>query len=213
MSYLSDGLLKIATILSKIHRVVMAKKPFSTSKLVKTKIKLLNTFMLFLLAVLIFSVREVMDFGIFLIYISTCILVLHIWLGAYYAVKFLKSEENLRNYILDASILICLMLGIINFYRIIAWGVLFALLFILVMVKYRIAYLSSKERKIKDYLSKKIRNEFVVAPLFAIFAWLAYAFKGSNMVILSLQIFALFFHVFFAVWMICIKKVYLSLGN
>ncbi|HLC60348.1 MAG TPA: hypothetical protein VJJ52_02880 [Candidatus Nanoarchaeia archaeon] len=191
----------------------MSRKTVNASRLVEIKIKLLHIFMLLLLTVLIFSITRSMNFGIFLIYVSMYILLLHFWLGAYYVVKFLKSKENIQNYILDVSILICLSLGVINFYRIIIWGIWFALLFTLVLVKYRSAYLSFKEGKIKRYIAKKIRNEFVVPPAYALFAGLAYVFHGNDEVILSLQISILFFHVFFAVWMIFIKKAYLILSS
>ena len=140
----------------------MSRKTVNASRLVEIKIKLLHIFMLLLLTVLIFSITRSMNFGIFLIYVSMYILLLHFWLGAYYVVKFLKSKENIQNYILDVSILICLSLGVINFYRIIIWGIWFALLFTLVLVKYRSAYLSFKEGKIKMGSKRKIHFDGTV---------------------------------------------------
>ena len=178
------------------------------SKASKKKILSLNIFMIFLLFLLTLSVDKINNKGIFLIYISTWILILHIWLGAYYIVKYLKAKTDILNVLLDIVPLVCMFFSVLNFNKLEIWSNLFAILFATAIIKYARVYLSGGDKRIREYTLKKIKNEVVTIPLFILLAILAYIFEMNGTMMILLQSMTLASQVFFAVWLIYVKKVY-----
>lgn len=172
------------------------------------KIIVLHAYFVFLLVLLYLSKNKIADVGIFLMYLSTLIIVLHVWLGAYYIIKYLKPSENIINYILDLFLLGFLLAVTAYFHKLVIWSILLACLFSLVMVKYVVIRYSTLDKKVKEYTIKKIRNEIYVVPLLILLAAFAHLFKNNELAIFLLQVIVLLFQIFFAVWIIFIKKVY-----
>ena len=178
------------------------------SKAERLKIHLLNIFIIILLVTLLLLINKIKDAGILLVYISTWILILHIWLGAYYIIRYLKQENTIINYVLDLAPLICMLIGVLSFHRLEIWGASFAILFTFAITKYKIINLSARNKLIKEYTNKKIRNEIVSVPLLIFLAVSAYMFKENITIIRFLQIMTLLSQFFFVVWLAYIKKVY-----
>lgn len=185
-----------------------AKSMWQKSKVKMLKTWLLNMFIMVMLVVLLLSTNKITDTGVLLVYISTWVLILHIWLGAYYMVKYLEQENTLVNNVLDLVPLICMSIGVLFFNRLEIWGAAFAVLFAFAIIKYKIINLSAKNKLIKEYTSKKIRNEIVSVPLLIFLAILAYVFNGNTIIIKFLQIMTLFSQFFFVIWLAYVKKVY-----
>ena len=174
----------------------------------KTMILLLNIVMVFLLLLLALATDKISNKGVLLIYISTWIIVLHIWLGAHYIVKYLKVKIDIWNVLLDIVPLVCMTLAVINFYRLTLWSSLFAILFTVAIIKYGRVYLSSKDQRIKEYTLKKIKNEVIAVPLLIFLAVYASLFERNSSAMIFIQSITLAFQILFAVWLIHIKKVY-----
>lgn len=183
------------------------------SKVEMLKTWLLHIFIMVLLVVLLLSTNNITDTGVLLVYISTWVLILHIWLGAYYIVRHLEQENTLLNIILDLVPLICMLIGALFFNRLEIWGAAFAVLFTSAIIKYKIINLSAKNKLIKEYTSKKIRNEIVSVPLLISLSILAYVFNGNTAIILPLQLMVLLSQIFFVIWLGYVKKVYSIFRN
>lgn len=184
------------------------KKKTLNNKLIASKSIFLNIFMLLLIVILLFSMNKVKDFGSLLMYMSTFVLILHIWLGAHYIINYLKAKEDITNYIIDIFLLALLLVGVLYFQKLVIWSIIFALLFTFAIIKYRMIYNSSNNDKIKKYITIKIRNEISAIYLLTSMAGLAYIFRNNNIILLLLQIATFFFQIFFVIWLIFIKKVY-----
>jgi len=172
------------------------------------KIRILNSFVTLLLVVLISLIKQNKNIGDWLIYFSTWILIVHIGVGANYMIKYLKQKDNFFNSLLDFVLLICMFFGVLFFNRLVIWGILFAVFFTIAIIKYRIVYLCTRNERIKEYISKKVKNEITTIPLFTLLAILAYIFDDNLLIIRFLQGMVLLFQFFFVVWLVFVKKVY-----
>jgi len=164
--------------------------------------------MIFILTLLISSNHKISDTGTLLIYISTWILTLHVWLGANYIIKHLKPEKHFINYILNIIALGCLISAVFFFDNFIFWCLLLTILFSAAVLQYKVINRNSHDSSVIEYTAQKIKCDVFAIPVFFSLALLAYIFKDISYFIFFLQVITLLLQLVFAIWLILIKKVY-----
>src|SRR3989338_3003758 len=117
--------------------------------------KIVHAYFILLLIILFFRYSAIKTLPIFFIYLSTIILIVHIWWGAYVSIKYVGEGSNLL--LFWNAIMLIVLFGVPFIFESIAeWSLFLGIFFALAIVGYFIVYKNVAKRSIKNYIEKKI---------------------------------------------------------
>lgn len=172
----------------------------------------LDIYFVLLLISLLVKLEDIRELSDALIYGSTLILILHIWWGAFIALRYIQAKKGFFIRLLEIFML-SVLLPVPFFIRSKeTWALLLCVFFILVIWWYLLLYGLANKKIIKKYIRKKIKYKMVAPILFLLLYVLLGVFK-SEFGYLILSFLTFLGQIVFALFLFKIKKVYEVIQN
>jgi hypothetical protein len=141
-----------------------------------------------------------------LLYLSSWTIVLHVFLGAYVFIRYLKATTTLHH-VLDLLAVLFMTLATLSIHSTPLWCGCFALVFAIAISKYLLCLKIDLPPTLHNYAREKVRLESPSVFLFLASAYLATLPEGTIPALL-IESLILAAALLFAIWMIGIRRVY-----
>lgn len=166
-----------------------------------------HIYFLALLFIMLLRYKSIKNLPDIFIYGATIILILHIWWGAFFIVKYHKLQDSLILFFLNLIMLIVLFFVPFVIKTKELWALIFSLFFALAIIEYSVLYDKTSKNSIRRYIKKKISYE-ILAPLLFLLLYVLFKFFKSGLLFLILCIAVFAGQIFFVIFLSRIKKVY-----
>lgn len=147
-----------------------------------------------------------------LLYLATWAIVLHVFLGAYVFIRYLKATTPLHH-TLDLLAVLFMILATLSVRSTPLWCVCFAVVFTIAISKYLLCLKTGLPPMLQDYAREKVRLESPSVFLFIACALLAGYLPEDAIPALLIESLILAASLLFAIYMIGIRRVYQKLAR
>ena len=138
---------------------------------------------------------------------ATLIMLIHIWVGANFYIRYIGYIKNLFELLIDAFGMVLLLVAIFSLDKIVRWFIIFGTFFSLVMIKYLMSMPKTKDKDAKKYIATKIKAESPSIILFYFGAVLG-AVLDYQWIPKFLSIAVFIAQIPFIYWLVFKKKIY-----